>query len=415
MYFIKPPFISSNTLLKTEKIVIEPIRRIQNKNIMYSFIPKLVCTLLLPECLKERMIKYTFETSGYVVLKFGQFLATKTEFLPGKMLKSLKSLCYNYEHQEQKVDCDDLLIENRDKRIYDVKFFTEFVIYKKLGSGSISTVYEGTYKNKPVAIKVIHNNIRNDILSELQSFEPFIKLISKFKFIRILNLYEFFLDFKNEIISQCDLRIEHLNNKILKKAYKDTIKIPEVYYSDKNTIITEIVVDSSNKNIDGFLAKIFNSRVFHLDLHPGNLKRINNGYVLIDSGICKIIPQKEYNNILDLCFSIFFKDKKYIQQALIKINEKNKVIRGNFYDEFLNLLTSDKGNYQIFKIISLLDKNNVKLNKYFMYLFNNLIYTNELFKAADLKSLQRKLIIDLINLRNINTFLCYKFKHLFNL
>ncbi|KCZ82319.1 hypothetical protein H312_00342, partial [Anncaliia algerae PRA339] len=245
--------------------------------------------------------------------------------------------------------------------------------------------------------------------------EPFIKLISKFKFIRILNLYEFFLDFKNEIISQCDLRIEHLNNKILKKAYKDTIKIPEVYYSDKNTIITEIVVDSSNKNIDGFLAKIFNSRVFHLDLHPGNLKRINNGYVLIDSGICKIIPQKEYNNILDLCFSIFFKDKKYIQQALIKINEKNKVIRGNFYDEFLNLLTSDKGNYQIFKIISLLDKNNVKLNKYFMYLFNNLIYTNELFKAADLKSLQRKLIIDLINLRNINTFLCYKFKHLFNL
>jgi ubiquinone biosynthesis protein len=270
-----------------------------------------------------------------------------------------------------------------------------------INSGVIGIVYKAKMREKTVVVKVIKNNIKNNIYQALNEYEKIIKIltyISLFKFYYIDDIY---YSNKNLLLQQLDFNFEVDN---IKKFYKnnkntDYVEIPFVYEeftrSNNKIIVMDYLDGKKLDNLEdeeknqyleqlvnfSFKSILFN-RTFHCDLHPGNIIFLDNPKRLgiIDYGIIGEITKEQQENIYNF-FNEIFKNKNYDEGSRLLINNCSKVVNidkiiiSNTDTDTIEKISSltrdlvdDKFNLDadfIYKVNKILYKENLKLAKFF--------------------------------------------------
>ena len=170
-------------------------------------------------------------------------------------------------------------------------------------AGTISVVYDGYIEDRHVVIKVQRKKAKENLYKAFNQFDILLKILSCFSSIKNLNLHEILRENRNALLSQTDFLKELENAERMRKNfhYIDYIDIPKVYpeFTEKNSSMIvmdfiegksiDLVADSDKDMYALLFARyvskcIFFDRFFHADMHPGNIRFIEND----DSQIGKI-------------------------------------------------------------------------------------------------------------------------------
>jgi len=268
-----------------------------------------------------------------------------------------------------------------------------------INSGIIGIVYKAKMREKTVVVKVIKNNIKNQIYQALNEYEKIIKILTYISLFKYYYIDDIYYSNKNLLLQQLDFNFEVDN---IKKFYKnnkntDYVEIPLVYEEftrSNNKIIVMDYLDGrkldnledeeKNEYLEQLLNFSFKSilfnRTFHCDLHPGNIIFLDNPKRLgiIDYGIIGEITKEEQENIYNF-FNEIFKNKNYDEGSRILINNCSKVVNidkiiisnTDTIEKISSLirdLVDDKFNLDadfIYQVNKILYKENLKLAEFF--------------------------------------------------
>ena len=219
--------------------------------------------------------------------------------------------------------------------------YVDITTLKEIASGSIGQVYYARRKidNLEIAIKVKHPDITTDLENQLE-FIKLLKFLQSFSYIRKrFNLIFNIDDFLNDIVQQCDFRVEAQNNIQFRKNFKDSqefIIFPEIIFQSEDVLISHYIPGVSIDNLNDvqkffttinfvcfFYQMFLVDNLIHGDLHCKNWKvRIPNTVnmkpqlIIYDCGIC-------FKNInLEVSNNFWFSIAKYDIQTLTQTMKK---------------------------------------------------------------------------------------------
>lgn len=202
-------------------------------------------------------------------------------------------------------------------------------------SGMVALVYTGTLNGNPVVIKVLRKNIRERMEDALHKIDFLGQIIGRFPYIRAFNINQLIAENSEIMIVQTDLQQEVNNMNLMYNncLHTDYVTIPKSYPEYSSEDASFFVMDYidgcklSEINEDDKatyclqLAKfgikcILYNRVYHGDLHPGNIlfTKDTDGKLrlgIIDFGIIGTLTRDEQN---------------YYYKVLTAINESNDYI-----------------------------------------------------------------------------------------
>lgn len=291
-----------------------------------------------------------------------------------------------------------------------------------INSGTISVIFVGRMGDQDVVVKVIKKYIKEKLLDALCTVSYIISFLVWVPYLKHLNLNTIYEENYDMMIQQTDFQNELNNMKLFNTANKniDYIIIPEVYdiftNANPNIIVMNYIQGNTIKNISiddcDIYAKLINKfamksilfdRLYHADLHAGNIFFIKNpisnvdgsdddnvdainekkmSYKLgvIDFGIVGIL-NKEDQNLYYMFFKLLFDDKignnefgeflliNFVEPEYI-INRLDDTTRAYIIDKLANIILysfnieKNIGVNNIYKINCLLTKYklNVKRN-----------------------------------------------------
>jgi ubiquinone biosynthesis protein len=274
-------------------------------------------------------IRKALEELGPVYIKLGQLLSTRQDLLGPSFINELKLLQdnvdpINYKLFQSKLDAITI-------KLHDIDTIPAAV-------GSVAQVYYAKLESgREVVIKIIKPGI--DILIEqdfklLKNFSHLVKLSNKFKKIKLDKIIdELHLSIKQEL----DLVIESNNIKQFRDNMRqfNFIKIPEVFYADKDVIILErmygIPIDQKqdlldqqidivkmlNQGLEVFFVQAFYYGFYHADPHPGNVWIDKDGNrIYLDFGIMGKISKQDRETILRLIIMLFSKRYDAVKELI---------------------------------------------------------------------------------------------------
>lgn len=386
-----------------------------------------IITYPLPKPIHHRIVKNFFSNNGYVIMKIGQWLATRTDLLPVDLCQVLSQL-----HNKAPIHsfADTIRILKND--MYDTSLFM-FDSQEPIGSGSIAQVYKFSINkesSKKALFLRVYSNIRNKILSQkvelpetmlrhnsilkntshtklaVKVVHPGMysnayfdckimlylsKFLTLFPRLYCLNIPAQIEQFKNDILKQIDLRKEECNMRVMRHLtkYDKYITVAEPILATKNVLVMEYIDSNSllpNRNLrkkqykssnnDNFTEKhdniacmlsnyfvksLFYDRFIHIDLHPGNLAITrSNKLVVYDLGLTKLLSQEEYNNFIELFYSLFIERDGVASGNLLveRLSCNKNVEKRSFANELGNLVN---------KYFATLNKKNISKTTNYMY------------------------------------------------
>jgi len=333
--------------------------------------------------------------------KILQWVVNDSVFENKEMKKILENFTDNVKYEESDIDYTTLLdlVNNNNIKLESLK---------PIKSGTLSLVYKGILNDETsVIIKILKNNIKYKLEESIKYF-IFLSKISKYiPYINECNLDKIVVDINSNLILQINFDQEVKNTNKFYEYFKDNknIVIPKVYdeytlqYS--NLIVMNYINGSNIYSADENIEKLeylkilyefmfecmFNYKIFHGDLHPGNILFIkeDDKYKLgiIDYGIIE-----ECDDTLKQKLCLFFKklikgnDKdtyEYIVNTLgepnIKNNKTTIIDKEKILDELMicknkyKILTDSVKANDIYYINMVLNKNNMMLDLNFSKVF----------------------------------------------
>lgn len=347
------------------------IKQLASLNIFYVKLFQSICTnnYLLNDMQIEYLLKYTDEVP---------FSSNEIDI---SIERSLDTTALRIS--------DNLEINKHGEYLYPYK------------SGMISLIYRGTLNGEKVIIKVLRKNIKNRLRFALKRMNFLFKLIGYLPYIKTFQLNELIKENKAILMSQTNFNneVENINKMYSNCLNTDYVKIPKVYpeYTNDNSsvIVMEFLdgckleqLHENDKDIyceqlAKFSVKcILYNRLYHADLHPGNILFIKeNGkhkLGIIDFGIMGELTKNEQNYYFKLLTSIA-NTKNYedvidiFLDGLVEPREKIKELSKTRYQilrsELANILNNKQTNYitscDVFKINTILGKYNLFLSKNF--------------------------------------------------
>ena len=355
--------------------------------------------LIFSVCKKYDIVFKILQRCGPVLIKFFQWISNRKDIISPEIIKCLSRF---QEENEEHGFHHTLDIVEKDK--VNLIFFED----KPIASGSVAQVYKGLYNKKKVAIKVVHPNYDQEVitgiyvLDGLLTYMPILKNIKK-----CLDINDFYAlikkqrNFQHEVENIktfrknfLDINYKNINNKL---KWSQLIDIPRVLYSNNDMIVESFcegdnIYDYCKENPDETLnalsllwytyyGMILNHNFVHGDIHPGNLLfRLNNGktqLVLLDFGIVNVMEPELHKK-----FKAIFKNSLFVPDIQAGVDfgiECN--INKDFKEEELkaNLSTymelrrekSDTGMFGT--LIAIMNKSNLLIKSGYMNIILGLI------------------------------------------
>ncbi|ELQ75136.1 putative unusual protein kinase [Trachipleistophora hominis] len=302
-----------------------------------------------------------FANNGYVVMKLGQWLATRTDLLSIGLCKVLSTL-HNEAPAHPFVDTLEIL----RNEMYDISLF-HFVTHKPIGSGSVAQVYKviindeirtfsffwkhlfnfpqnffltdsrqidtkldrtknsreilRKHGHKTLAIKIIHPNTTKDVYLDCQILTNAAKVLSVIPALSCLNINEQILHFQNEILKQIDLTGEERNMKVMRHLtrYDKNILIAEPIMATKNVLIMEYLEGESIVSRSGRMSNQIDNN------------RTNNEKTGLPLHDTKNESSKEFSKNKNMNFGLFKK-----QNHSLSVTALTFFVKSLFYNEFIH-------------------------------------------------------------------------------
>ena len=279
---------------------------------------------------------------GGVLIKVGQFLSTRTDFMPDAFIKELSELVdrvpampYSYARS--------ILEEEWGTSIYDV---VEEIQTPSIASASIGEVYRATLKDGKtvVAIKVQRHRISDVfhkdfkalrivfwLIETLTTFGKKADLPSLYRELvtvmnrelnfeqELSNALYFQERFKDNTSIHIPFYVEELcTRKILVMEWIEGAKITDLSFMNQHQIDPQRIAKTV---FDFYLEQFLQSGKFHADPHAGNiLIRTDGTVVIIDFGMIGEVRKQDSHYFKQLIHSIIVDDYDKVIQTLDEMN-----------------------------------------------------------------------------------------------
>lgn len=261
-------------------------------------------------------------------------------------------------------------------------------------SGTIALVYEGTYKDKKVIIKVKRKNILEKMENCDKDIQNIIFISKWIPYMKKLQVEDNYHIYSPLLLTQCDFKNEIQNQKQYIHNFRnnENVKIPNIYEElcTEDAIVMEYIDginiteinDEDREPYMAILGDIMMSSIvvhgfFHCDAHAGNLMFFKRGdkhmVCALDFGICGKYNVKE----IDLYYNIFTEIGKmnYKKATLLFLEgfsnyskddkELHDIIVGEISDLLVDAFENKKefSFVEIFELYTILKNYNIRTNK----------------------------------------------------
>lgn len=281
------------------------------------------------------------ENLGGVLIKVGQFLSTRTDFLPDVFIQELTGLVDHvpsmpFEYAEK------ILREDWGENIYE---HVKYIKKQSVASASIGEVYYGILKNdQEVAIKVRRHRIEEVFHKDFVALRMVFWILKVFtNFGKKADLTALYHELVTVMERELDYGQELEFGKYFKRRYGDmeNIHIP-YFYEEQCTkrillmewIHGEKITDTAffaehhlnreqiSKNLfDFYIDQFLNPGKFHADPHAGNILLREDGTVaIIDFGMIGEIKKQDTENFKLLIQGFIIDNYEIVIDALDKMN-----------------------------------------------------------------------------------------------
>jgi ubiquinone biosynthesis protein len=225
------------------------------------------------------------ETSGTLYVKIGQWISTRTDLFDQKLTDEFQRLRHASEEMEF-MQCA-LAFKHTG-------FHFDSIDYTPISTGSIAQVHRCVYKGKVVAVKLQ----RPDKLQEVQVDASLMQTLMQFVMKHTQHQgHSDALTSLHEVLGSVELEFDFTEEarvmRLFQHFYKNStsVKVPHVIDSSPTCIIMEYIDTvpyqrDSSELMQMFFEQLFQLKVLHTDMHPGNVAMTPDGTqtVLFDYG-----------------------------------------------------------------------------------------------------------------------------------
>lgn len=236
---------------------------------------------------------------------------------------SINSSFFDKKTQEYLIQYTDKVpYKQSDIDINSINYLKQYIELNRtpINSGIFALVYKGKYNNKNVAIKILKKDIKFRLINCIENLEILLYLLTFIPKIKNLNLYNFLIQNKDNLISQTFFHNESKNLKNFKKSLQDNnnIIIPEIYdkFTQSNIIVMDYIdgkkftelkkeeyIKYGKLLLNIYITKQGVNNYMHSDLHVGNLLFLENKICILDFGLVIKIKDKFQSLFFDLLYS----------------------------------------------------------------------------------------------------------------
>ena len=274
-------------------------------------------------------IRLALEELGPVFIKLGQLLSTRQDILGPSIINELKKL------QDSVEPVDYRSVESIIKKIPLAINLDPL----PAAVGSVAQVYYAKLEcNENVVVKVLKPGINATIEQDFKFLKNSSKLFKIIKTLRRLKLDKIVDELHASIKKELDLTIEAQSLDRFKHNMQqfDFIKVPKVYYVDKDVLIMERMygtpIDQKqdlldqnidiekmlNQGLEAFVVQSFYYGFYHADPHPGNVWIDKDGNrIYLDFGIMGEISKQDRETLLRLAVMLFNKRYNAVKELIL--------------------------------------------------------------------------------------------------
>ena len=292
-------------------------------------------------------IYHLIRLGGPIFIKIGQNLANK------------KDIDSNLKNKLIKLQNQNFYKSTFDVKLLKINYNIDELDENPIASGSIASIFKGTFKKNKCIVKKVHKNIVKNTIISINLFEG---LRNKIIGNGILSNFNQLVDIKQvykEVLDQTDLNNEtnnlnNIKNNFNNREFSDLIIFPEVYYNDKEVIIESFeegysIMEFTKKYpnrkkeashlIHCVFYKMFFDNCIHADMHFSNVRFtiINDKVkiILYDFGLITSITNLDhYKTFINVYKkNMFIPDKERFIEMLIQFNKNKDANVENFRKE----------------------------------------------------------------------------------
>lgn len=245
------------------------------------------------------------ENLGGLVIKVGQFLSSRVDFLPKPFIEELQTLQDNVKSAPWR-EIEPILEETYGS--LDQVFIT--FNHNPIAAASLGQVYKAELKSgEIVAVKVQRPYIEQIVLADLKALTIVVGILSRFtQFGKTFDLFTVLREFRRVVKEELNYRQEIQNTESIRRILRPLpfVHTPQVYleYSSNKVLVMEfwtgIKINQKDRLLEnGIAPRLVAERVIHLylfmvmemghyhaDPHPGNILVKDDGtLVLLDYGM----------------------------------------------------------------------------------------------------------------------------------
>ena len=327
--------------------------------------PDCTCSFDLENRQTAVKLRQAFEELGPTFIKMGQTMSKRPDIVHQpyviemanlqdkvkpvhfeEMAESLDLACiceYQTRAERNRKKSEDELKAARERKAKAfIEIFDTFDP-NPIACGSIAQVYKGVIEGKPVAVKILRQNLIDTInidLSILDDFKPVMK-----KILGVggnFDIDAFLLEIREMLTREVDLRIEAVNMRRFEDNFKNVknVTVPKIYsdYCSANVLTMEFIKGIQVKDIidmqvpqskkseytrtitKSYLKQVYIDGFYHADPHGGNmLVEENDTIAFIDFGAVGSVDDELQKNMLEFYYAINNSDVEGATQSFLKI------------------------------------------------------------------------------------------------